>query len=218
MWRRSLFVGYAQSGLQSGASMLTPQFQNIGASEAMPLESLTPTGDGTSDAVYIQTLDAYGRTVDSYYWNDWMYESACWVDGEYNAVSGVSFEPGQGLWVYGANGTQGLQSAGKVGKSDVAVQLQNGATGTGNPFPTSVALTDILPLGDGTSDTVYIQTLDAYGRTVDSYYWNDWMYENPCWVDGEYNAVTDVNFVAGQGLWIYGANSEQSIQFPAPEL
>ena len=89
--------------------MITAQFRNIGETEATTLESLTPTGDGTSDAVYIQSLDAYGRTIDSYYWNDWMYESACWVDGEYNAVIDVNFAAGQGLWIYGANSDQYIQ-------------------------------------------------------------------------------------------------------------
>ena len=197
--------------------MATPQFLPINAS-TISLDDLTPTGDNTSDSVAIQTLDAYGYTVDNYDWNDWMYEKACWVDAEFNQVEGVSFEPGQGLWVYGADSTQGLQCAGKVGTSDMVVQLRFGATATGNPFPVSLALDDIVPEGEGTSDSVAIQTLDAYGYTVDNYDWNDWMYETACWVDAEFNKIEDVSFSAGQGLWVYGSDENQYIRFPAPEL
>ena len=76
----------------------------------------------------------------------------------------------------------------------------------------------LAPQGEDTSDNVEIQTLDSVGRTVASYYWNDYMYEDACWVDGDFEKVEDVSFTPGQGLWVFGANTEQSIVFPAPEL
>ena len=184
----------------------------------MDLNSIAPTGDDLSDNVEIQTLDAFGRTVDAYMWNDWMYENACWVDNEMNAVDNVAFLEGQGLWVSGSTDSQGIQTAGKVRTEDVSVQLRFGATATGNPFPTALSLEDIVPQGDDLSDNVEIQTLDAFGRTVDAYMWNDWMYENPCWVDNEMNAVEGIEFSAGQGLWVSGASDTQYLRFPAPEL
>ena len=55
----------------------------------------------------------------------------------------------------------------------------------------------IVPTGDNVADNVSIQTCDAFGYTVDNYNWNDWVAENPCWVDDDYNVVTDVTFAPG---------------------
>lgn len=202
--------------------MIAPQFIGIGESSNIRIKDLTPVGDGTSDSVNIRVLDAAGRTISGcdYTWNDWMYSTPCWVDEDLNEVTDVSFAPGQGLWVYGADTTQGLQSAGQVSTTDTVVQLRNGATPTGNPYPVSIALQDIVAEGEGTSDSVNIRVLDAAGRTVagSDYTWNDWMFASPCWVDEDLNAVENVEFAAGQGLWVYGASANQSIRFPAPEL
>ena len=197
--------------------MVTPQFQSVGAGD-LSIDSLIPTGDDTSDSVEIQTLDAYGRTVAAYTWNDWMHESACWVDGDFEKIEGVTFTPGQGLWVSGSTSEQGLQGAGKVGTSDVSVQLRFGGTATGNPFPVSVDLNDIVPQGEALSDSVEIQTLDAYGRTVAAYTWHDWMHESACWVDGDFEKIEGVTFTPGQGLWVSGSDTTQYLRFPAPEL
>ena len=112
MWRRSLFVGYAQSGLQSGATMVTPQFLGIGSNTALDLQSIKPQGDETSDNVSIQTLDAYGRMIDMYIWCDWAGESGdqeAWSDGSGEIIEGVTFPAGQGLWVQGSATGQYLQ-------------------------------------------------------------------------------------------------------------
>ena len=221
----SLLVGYAQTGIKLGGTITTPLFVNIGSSEAVDLQSIIPTGDDTSDNVFIQTLDAYGRTVDSYGWINWAGESGnqeAWCDDNYTILTGVSFQAGQGLWVTSnSEEDQTVQTAGKVGTNDVTVALRLGGTLTGNPFPTSVNIQDILPQGDDTSDNVFIQTLDAYGRTVNSYGWINWAGENgnqEAWVDDNYN-VLDVTFTPGQGLWITTNSEEpQTIRFPAPEL
>ena len=192
----------------------------------MDLQSIIPTGDDTSDNVFIQTLDAYGRTVDSYGWINWAGDNGdveAWVDDNYEIISDVSFSPGQGLWVMtNSDESQGVQSAGRVGTDDVSVALRFGGTLTGNPYPTSVDLQDIIPTGDDTSDNVFIQTLDAYGRTVDSYGWINWAGDNgdqEAWVNDNYEIVTGVSFDAGAGLWIMtNSDAEQSIRFPAPEL
>ena len=105
-------VGYAQSGLQNGGTLSAAQFLNIGVDEAMPLESIKPTGDDTSDNVSLQTLDAYGYTATSYQWINWAGEGAdeeAWVDDEYTIVTGVTFAPGQGLWVSGSSDSQYLR-------------------------------------------------------------------------------------------------------------
>ena len=197
--------------------MVAPQFLPV-SGENIALESIVPTGDDVADNVAIQTLDAFGRTVDTYSWNDWAAETACWVNDDFEEVTGVTFLAGQGLWVFGSASSQGLQTAGKIGKEDVLVQLQNGATGTGNPFPVAIDLNDIIPVGDDVGDNVAIQTLDAFGRTVDTYSWNDWASETPCWVNDDFEPLADVTFVAGQGLWVFGSKATQFLRFPAPEL
>ena len=217
VWRRSLFVGYAQNGLKSGATMVTPQFLNV-SGEAMPIETLIPTGDDASDSVSIQTLSASGKTVDMYTWNDWANDEPCWVDDNLLPVTGVVFASGQGLWVTGSSDGQGIQSAGKVGTADVVVTLRKGATPTGIPFPVAINLNDILPAGDDISDTVSIQTLSASGKTVSMYTWNDWANDEPCWVDDNLLPVTDVVFQPGEGLWVTGSSLQQTLTFPAPEL
>lgn len=85
----------------------------------------------------------------------------------------------------------------------------------------SIGLQSIKPTGDGTSDTVSIQTLDSAGRAVDTYTWCDWAGESgdqEAWSDGSGEIIEGVTFTPGQGLWVYGASAEQSIRFPAPEL
>ena len=206
--------------------MVAPQFLNIGTDEATPLQSIVPTGDSLSDNVVIQTLTPYGYTASAYMWIDYAGDDgdqAAWVDPDtYEIVEGVSFEPGQGLWVQGSESSQALQTAGKVGLADVAITLREGATGTGNPFPTSVALQDILPSGDDLSDNVVIQTLTPYGYTASAYMWIDYAGDDgdqAAWVDPDtYEIVEGVSFAPGQGLWVQGSSASQSITFPAPEL
>jgi hypothetical protein len=198
--------------------MVTPQFVNVGAGSTLDLQTLKATGDNASDNVQIQVLDAYGRTQVSYDWNDWAASTACWVDGDWNPVEEVSISAGQGLWVMGSASTQGILSAGKVGRDDVVVVLRNGGTGAGNPFPVSIDLQDIVAEGDEASDNVQIQVLDAYGRTVASYDWNDWANATACWVDGDWNPVENVTIEPGQGLWVMGSSTSQSIRFSSPTL
>ena len=105
-------VGYAQSGLQEGATMVAPQFLNIGTDEATPLQSIVPTGDLLSENVVIQTLTPYCYTASAYMWIDYAGDDgdqAAWVDPDtYEIVEGVSFEPGQGLWVQGSSASQSI--------------------------------------------------------------------------------------------------------------
>ena len=111
--RHSHFVGYAQSELKAGGTVVVSQFINLGSSEATPLVDIKPTGDGASDNVEIQTLTAGGTTDKSYMWIDYAgegWDEEGWIDnnaelGEYYPlVTDVTFPAGQGLWVFGQNG------------------------------------------------------------------------------------------------------------------
>lgn len=197
--------------------MVAPQFINVGADdESIDLASIQPTGDDLDD-VNIQLLTAGGTTAATYTWNTYMFSDPCWIDDNYEVVSGVSFGAGQGLWIQGSSSAQSIQSCGKVGKSDVAVRLKAGATATGNPFPVSIDLADIYPTGDNLDD-VNIQLLTAGGTTEITYTWNTYMFAEPCWIDDNYEAVTGVIFAPGQGLWVQGSSEAQYLNFPAPEL
>lgn len=196
----------------------------------MQLQSITPVGEDVSDNVVIQLLDAYGYTIEgaSYMWINWARDNGdecAWVDdSDYTIKEGVAFAPGQGLWVYGTGAGQAIQTSGEVNMDDVSVQLRFGATATGNPFPVSLDLQDIIPEGDDCSDNVVIQLLDAYGYTIDgaSYMWINWAGDNGdecAWVDdSDYTIKEGVTFAPGQGLWVYGTSEAQFIRFPAPEL
>ena len=101
-------VGYSQNALQSGFTMATPQFLNIGT-EGMPLQSILPTGADTSDNVYIQTLTAGGYTLNTYSWNDWACDEPCWVNDDYEKVEGVTFAAGEGILVQATSANQSVR-------------------------------------------------------------------------------------------------------------
>ena len=200
--------------------MLTPQFVPVGGASTIALDDLVPAGDeiDTDGAINIQTLTAGGVTIDTYQWIDWG-DPKGWCDDSYTLVEGVSFPIGAGLWVQGASTSSGIQSAGKVGTSDVVVQLRQGFTATGNPFPTALALQDIIPEGEDidTDGAINIQTLTAGGVTIDTYQWIDWG-DPKGWCDDSYTLVENVTFPAGTGLWVQGSKTSEYLRFPAPEL
>ena len=91
--------------------MIVPQFLNVGANTAMPLQSIKPLGDSLSDNVVIQTLTPYGYTESAYMWIDYAGDGTqeAWVNPDtYEIVTGVTFAPGQGLWIQGSSASQSI--------------------------------------------------------------------------------------------------------------
>ena len=222
-------VGYAQNKLRDGSIGLVPQFLGVGSADgSVDLQSIK-CNDASSDSVSLQILNNIGIGGDSYNWINWYdpdgtgNEESCWVDPDYNKVEGFKVQPGQGLWVSGASEEQVFQSAGQVGTSDVAVQLRDGSTMTGNPSPVAIDLQDIR-CNDASSDSVSLQILNNIGIGGDSYNWINWYdpdgtgNEQSCWVDPDYNKVEGFKVQPGQGLWVSGASEEQYITFPGVEL
>ncbi len=216
-------VGYAQSALDTdyGAVMTSAQFVDVASTDgSISLNAIKPAagvGVDTAYLVEIQILDNAGYTTeDSYLWNGATWEAASGDD-----VSKVTFAPGQGLWVMSSIGeAAGLQSSGKVGTSDVDFDLDEdyGAAAIGNPFPTAVALNDILPIVDAGVDASYlieIQILDNAGYTTEnSYLWNGSSWEAASGAD-----VSTITFAPGQGLWVMSSiGAPAALRFPAPEL
>ena len=203
--------------------MASAQFADVSANDgSITLGNITPVAGDLVDTAYcveIQILDNGGYTTDAdYMWNGTSWENV--LTGE--SAADVTFAAGQGLWVMNYTGENvGLQSAGRVQTSDLNVDLDTeyGGVIAGNAFPTSVDLSDILPISDKTVDTAYcveIQILDNGGYTTDAdYMWNGTSWENV--LTGE--PATDVTFAAGQALWVMNYTGEVvSLYIPAPEL
>lgn len=218
-------VGYAQSPLDTdyGAVMACAQFADVSASDgSVSLSSLVPVagvGVDTAYGVNIQILDNGGYSTES----DYMWNGSSWENTNTGAATDdVTFSAGQGLWVMSFVGEPvGFQSAGRVQTSDlnVALDTEYGGIIVGNAFPTSVSLSDILPVADKSVDTAYsvnIQILDNGGYTTDA----DYMWNGTSWEDTNTGAaVTDVTFAPGQGLWVMNFSGEAvSLYIPAPEL
>ncbi len=218
--------------------MITPMFVTVGTTSTT-LSSLSPIGTDV-DGLNIRILDSSGRTIDgmAYRWtcdasiiDDEMLDGPCWTTLGYVPVNAdnIVFQPGQGLWVYGAGSNRKLQSSGLVQANDVVVTLnESGATPVGNPTPIKVKLSEILVTGEDV-DGVNIRVLDESGRTIDgmAYRWtcdasiiDDEMLDGPCWTTLGYVPVNadEIEFTAGQGLWVYATGSSQGLRFPAPTL
>ena len=96
--RPTPMVGYAQSELQSGFTMLAPQFVPVDGSGQIALDDLQPIGEDIDNdgAINIQTLNFGGVTVDTYQWIDWG-DPKGWCDDTYTPVEGVTFAEGDKL-------------------------------------------------------------------------------------------------------------------------
>ncbi len=189
------------------------------------IQSIIPAGDNiNSGDVNIQTLNAFGQTVDTYiYYGEGEFDdgaAAGWYTDD--GLADVSFAPGQGLWVAAPNGDTTITYSGTVGKADVSVELfQGGSTATANMMPVSISIQDIIPTGDNIdSGDVNVQTLNAFGQTVDTYiYYGEGEFDDGA-AAGWYtdDGLANVTFDPGQGLWVAAPDAPTTLQFPAPEF
>ena len=203
--------------------MASAQFADVSAADgSISLGSLTPVagvGVDTAYSVEIQILDNGGYTTDA----DYMWNGSSWDNVITSTDAGdVTFAAGQGLWIMNYTGESvGLQSAGRVQTSDLNIDLDTeyGGVIAGNAFPTTVALSDMLPVAGEGVDTAYsveIQILDNGGYTTDAdYMWNGSSWDNV--ITGE--AATEVTFAPGQALWVMNyTGAAVALYIPAPEL
>ena len=215
-------MGYAQSGLRSGATLVTPQFLGLGTDSDIDLQDIK-CRDEDSDLVVLNVLDEVGLVVANYFWINYGGEGgdeSCWVDDNYEKVENVKFAPGQAFWVEGDSTENMFQSAGLVGTSDVAIQLQSGATTCGNCSPVQIDLQDVT-CRDDDSDLVVLNVLDEVGLVVANYFWINYGGEGgdeSCWVDDNYEKVENIKFAPGQAFWIEGDSDENVITFPGVDL
>lgn len=214
-------MGYASAELQEDGLTAGVCFVPVTGS-TFDLTDLKVTGyeESTEADVYVQTLDGVGRTVASYFYYDVPGELTGWLDESDEIVDAgtVTFQAGEGLWVYCNADGFGLQSAGMVPTTGVTVILQEDGLSVANPTPVNVDLTDTYIGGyeESTEADVYVQTLDEVGRTVASYFYYDVPGELTGWLDESDNEVEvgDVVLKPGEGLWTYCNADGFTFTFP----
>ena len=218
-------MGYQSAELQQYGLTAGACFVPVTGS-TFDLTDLKVTGydEATEGDVQIQTLDEYGRTVANYTYYDVPGELTGWLDSDDNEVEvgDVTFQAGEGLWSYSLDDGFGLQSAGMVPTTPVAVTLQQYGLSVANPTPVDVDLTQITVGGyeEATEGDVQVQTLDEYGRTVANYTYYDVPGELTGWLDADDNEVEvgDVVVKPGEGLWTYSLDDGFTFIFPGVNL
>lgn len=269
----SEIVGYTTKEMNvGGATMSGNSFVGIGETTGLRLTALEPKGyeanqdlidgEGTTGEFNIQLLTKLGKTDKTYLWvrtydadeekwqNDgcWMYNGAAITAGDENDVL---FTAGQGLWISAPDYTDDdgaaytFTDAGAVSTNDVKWVFNiGGATACANPYPTSIRLSSLIPVGyesnqdlidgEGTTGEFNIQILTKVGKTEKTYLWvRSYDADGETWVDDGhwvYNGATivagsenDPEFKAGQGLWIVapdytdddGAEYSMTARYPA---
>lgn len=223
-------MGYASADTQENGLTVGAQFVPVSGSTC-DLTDLRVTGydaeSGTEADVQLQTLDEYGRTVKNYAFYDVPGKFTGWFgDDEIQAeVGDVVIQSGEGLWSMSSGDGFGIQSAGMVPTSDIAVILQENGLSIVNPTPVSILLSQCSVGGYeaevGTEADVQVQTLDEYGRTVKNYAFYDVPGKFTGWFDdGEVEAIdeNDVTILPGQGLWTMSTADGFTFIFPGVNL
>ena len=223
-------VGYANTDTQEGGLTIGAQFVPVSGG-TFDLTDLKVTGYdpevGTEADVQVQTLDEYGRTVKNYAFYDIPGAFTGWFDDdEVQAEPGdVVVQAGEGLWSMSSGNGFGIQSAGQVPTTDIAVILQEGGLSIVNPTPVTIKLSQCYVGGYdaevGTEADVQVQTLDEYGRTVKNYAFYDIPGDFTGWFDddeAEAAGENDVTILPGQGLWTMSSSDGFTFVFPGVTL
>ena len=227
-------VGYSEVGLRFGSKGAGACFVNIDG-QPMNLQDIKVTGydksAGYEDAeVTVQTLDAAGRTIETYTWYDVPGDFTGWLDSSDNYVEDMTVAPGEGLYAGAPNSDFALQSAGQVVTSDTSVVLRFGSKHVVNPTPVAINLNDVNEDGKflrvigydeeiGYEDAeVTVQTLDAAGRTIETYTWYDVPGDFFGWLDSSDNYVEDVTIAPGESVYAGAPRNSFSLVLPGVSL
>jgi len=219
-------VGYATTGSVDGYKIMGAQFANVGTEKAIDLTDIKITGyEETTEAdIKVQQLDEYGRGGQTYSYYDIPGELTGWLDGYDNPVAPgtVLLQPGDGLWVSSSKDSLGLQTAGEVATTDIAVTLVNGYRMVVNTTPVAIDLTKIGVTGyaPSTEADVKVQQLDEFGRGGETYSYYDVPGEITGWLDGYDNPVAEgaVMIQPGEGIWVSASNEALGLVLPGVEL
>ena len=216
--------------------VVTPQFQNVGNGNFSLLNF--SASEAMYDNLTVNQIDEYGTSVHTYSWTtsaddgSGSYDKTGWADDDYLLVTdpdAVEFLPGESVVVY--SGVGALQSAGQVRKADATIQLRNGFTLAGNPFPVTLHVKDLLPSStegiEDTYDQITLNIIDESGVSIHTYTWTtsaddgSGNYDKIGWADDDYmiiNADNDITIGPGEGVEVYGSSTNHYLTFPAPEL
>lgn len=205
-------MGYATNGLRQGFTGTGTQFFPI-SGEGISLSDITVKSEDLSN-ISIQLLSPGGVDIENITWDEWSYDEPCWVDKDGNP-STLVVKPGDGLWIQGADG-DAIQTAGEVGQEDIiATWDAAGFKLVANSFPVPVSINDLVFVTEDRSN-ISIQVLSSGGVDIENITWDEWSFDEPCWVDKDGNVAT-LTVQPGQALWIQGAVGD-SLRIPAPEL
>ena len=244
-------VGYDSATLRTGMKAAGAAFVPVSGA-GFDLQSLKVSGynaaDGYADGeIYLQTLTPGGATIKSFTWIDLAADPDDpdsvpyygWYDDDTGELGELTIAPGDGLAAFGPNATFGLQSAGQVPTSDVAVTLRTGMKFIANPTPATVSLNSgdksdwagMYVAGynaeDGYADgEIYLQTLTPGGATIKSFTWID-LAADPDdpdsvpyygWYDDDTGELGELSIAPGDGLAAFGPSTAFSVVFPGVTL
>ena len=203
--------------------MIGAQILGIGSQDgSVNLQSIVPQGNDCVDNVSLSKLGPYGTTEITYTWIDYGSEGgAYWTEDGDSKATGVTFIPGEALWIQASGSDQFVQSKGQVSTSDISVRLREGATMVSNPTPITIDIQKILPTGPDCVDNLSMSKVGPYGTTETTYTWIDYGSEGGAyWTeDGDSKASgSGVKIEPGAGLWLQASSTEQYIVFPGVEL
>ncbi len=156
--------------------------------------------------VYVRTVDSVGKVVDNYiYYVTEAYRG--WWNAYDDSIdcNNVELPIGQGLNIQGVDGAS-LRSSGTVCTNDILIKIRGGETLTGNPFPKTIKLGDIVPQNCNDAE-VYVRTVDSVGKVVDNYiYYVTEAYRG--WWNAYDDSIdcNDVEIPAGLGINIQGVD------------
>ena len=220
-------MGYATQKISGGKlSCVAYQFSDVGANEDFASIATLSTTGLTAGQFDTMETDApcimfyNGAAYDCYYYISDAYDAeenmvTAWADPSGNAATFTKML-GTGFWlrVPEATCTEGtLTAAGQVGTgSTKTVNIDQGLTLVGNPFPTAANLSKVETMGltAGQFDTMETDApcIMVYnGSAYNCYYYISDAYdaeENTvtAWADPSGNAVTDGVTVTGEAFWV----------------
>ena len=220
-------VGYATQKISGGKlSCVAYQFSDVGAKEDFASIATLSTTGLTAGQYDTMNTDApcimfyNGSSYDCYYYISDAYNAdgdtvTAWADANGDAADATQ-ELGTGFWlrVPEATCTEGtLTAAGQVGTgSTKTVNIDQGLTLVGNPFPTAANLSKVETTGltAGTYDTMNTDApcIMVYnGSAYDCYYYISDAYDADgngvtAWADTNGDAITDGITVTGEAFWV----------------
>lgn len=220
-------VGYMNKDARGGLNWYAPMFAGIGT-DMIDINDIVLDDGGQGIIGWgteaLQFVNEIGVASSMYIYNDPSMDpngtatTYYWGDAEYNPVN-ITFAKGEGVGLDNAGGnTFSIRNAGEVAKSSFSFAAHAGLNWTGNPFPASIPIANII-LDDGGLQiigwgTEAVQIVNEIGVADAMYIYNDASMDPNAsatgyyWGDAEYNPV-EVTLNAGDGIGIDNAGGNE---------